>query len=133
KLASRGGRQSGAGDLAAAAGDALTANGAARWQRDGGATGMSLNVSLSGPGLPDGPVGRLLRTSATLAAEASLDDAGVLTVRQAAMRAGPAAVDSTARYDTSADKSAATAQMQAGEAGRFADLAVGVAQRGIGI
>src|SRR5262249_8910536 len=104
-------------------------NGSVRWQREGKATGISLNLSLAGPGLPEGPIGRLLRAPATFAGQATLDDAGVLTVRQASLKAGPATVDATARYDTSADKLAATIALQAGEAGPLADLAGGVTWR----
>jgi translocation and assembly module TamB len=129
KLVIKGDRQSGAGDFTAAAGDALTSNGTARWQRDGSATGMSLNISVVGPGLPNNPVGRLLKAPATLAAEASLDDAGVFIMRQAAIRVGPAALDATARYDTKADTLAATVALRATEAGPLADLAGGVTWR----
>jgi translocation and assembly module TamB len=129
KLAIKGDRQSGAGDFTAAAGDALISNGTARWQRDSGATGMSLNISVVGPGLPNNPAGRLLRAPATLAAEASLDDAGLFIMRQAAIRVGPAALDATARYDTKADTLAATVALRATEAGPLADLAGGVTWR----
>jgi len=129
KLTIKGDRQSGAGDFTTTAGDALTSTGTARWQHDGSATGMSLNVSVVGPGLPNNAIGRLLKAPATLAAEASLDDAGLLIVRQAAIRIGPAALDATARYDTTSDKLQATVRLQAGEAGPLADLAGGVTWR----
>jgi len=129
KLVIKGDRQRGAGDFTAAAGDALTSNGTARWQHDGSATGISLNISVAGPGLPNNPVGRLLKAPATLAAEASLDDAGLFILRQTAIRVGPAALDATARYDTKTDKLAATVRLQAGEAGPLADLAGGATWR----
>src|SRR5262249_4142787 len=74
KLAIKGDRESGAGEFTTTAGDALTSNGNARWQRDGPATGISVNLNLAGPGLPEGPIGRLLRSPATLTGEATLDD-----------------------------------------------------------
>ena len=129
KLAVKGDRSQGSGEFTAMAGDAVTSTGDTRWHRDGGTTGISLNLSLVGPGLPDGPVGRLLRAPATLAGEATLDDAGLLIVRQASLSVGPAALEATARYDTSADKLAATANLQAGEAGPLADLFGGVTWR----
>ena len=59
KLAIKGDRGAGAGELTATAGDAVTSTGAARWHRDGGTTAISLNLSLAGPGLPYSPIGRL--------------------------------------------------------------------------
>ncbi len=56
KLAIKGDRTGGSGNFATAAGDALTSTGDARWKRDGSATGISVNLSLVGPGLPDGPI-----------------------------------------------------------------------------
>ena len=129
KLAIKGDRAGGAGNLTATAGDALTSTGDARWKRDGSATGIAVNFSLAGPGLPDTPIGRLLRAPATLTSAASLDDSGMLTVRQASVHVGPATIDATARYDTSADKLAATIDLGAGEAGPLADLAGGVTWR----
>lgn len=129
KLAIKGDRAGGAGQFTVGAGDALTSNGSARWQRDAGATAVSLDLDLAGPGLPDGPIGRLLRSPATLAGEAALDDSGVLTVRKATLKGGPASLDATARYDTSADKLVATVDLQANEAGPLADLAAGVTWR----
>jgi translocation and assembly module TamB len=129
RLVARGDRGDGTANLAAEAGDAVTANGAARWHRDGGTTAISLDVSLVGPGLPDNPIGRLLRSPAKLAGEATLDDAGLLIVQRASLDVGPAKLNVTARYDTAADKLAATADLQAGEAGPLADLAGGVTWR----
>ena len=129
KLAIKGDRAGGSGNFTATAGDALTSTGDARWKRDGSATGIAVNFSLAGPGLPDGPIGRLLRAPATLTGEASLDDSDVLTVRRASMHVGPATIDATARYDISADKLAATIDLGTGEAGPLADLAGGVTWR----
>jgi translocation and assembly module TamB len=129
KLAIKGDRVGGSGDFTTAAGDALISTGDARWKRDGSATGVSVNLSLVGPGLPEGPVGRLLRAPATLTGEAILEDSGLLTVRKASVQIGPATLDATARYDTSADKLAATVDLRAGEAGPLADLAGGVTWR----
>ena len=66
KLAIKGDRAGGSGNFTAAAGDALTSTGDARWKRDSGATGISVNLSLVAPGLPEGPISRLLRAPATL-------------------------------------------------------------------
>ena len=131
KLVAKGDRNEGSAELTAAAGDAVTSNGAARWHRDGGATGLSLQISLVGPGLPDSPIARLLRAPATLAGEATFDDAGLLTVKQAVLKVGPAQLDATARYDTAADKLEATAHVQAAEAGPLSDLAAGVRWRNL--
>lgn len=131
KLVAKGDRDRGSVELTAAAGDAVTSNGTARWQRDGGATGLTLQLSLVGPGLPDSPVARLLRAPATLTGEATLDDAGLLVVKQAALKAGPAQLDATARYDTAADKLEATATVQAAETGPLSDLAGGVTWRNL--
>lgn len=131
KLTAKGDRAAGAAELTAAAGDAVTSNGAARWHRDGSATGLSLQLSLVGPGLPDSPVARMLRAPATLTGEATFDDAGLLVVKQAALKVGPAQLDATARYDTAADKLEATASLQAAEAGPLSDLAGGATWRNL--
>jgi len=131
KLTAKGDRADGTAELTAAAGDAVTSNGTARWHRDGTATALALQFSAVGPGLPDSPIARLLRTPATLTGEATFDDAGLLIVKQAALKVGPAQLDATARYDTAADKLEATANLQAAEAGPLSDLAGGVKWRNL--
>ena len=56
----------------------------------------------------------MLRAPATLTGEATFDDAGLLIVKQAALKVGPAQLDATARYDTAADKLEATANRAGG-------------------
>jgi len=131
KLVAKGDRSDGTADLTAAAGEAVTSNGAARWHRDGTATALSLQLSAVAPGLPDSPIARMLRAPATLTGEATFDDAGLLIVKQAALKVGPAQIDATARYDTAADKLEATANLQAAEAGPLSDLAGGVKWRNL--
>jgi translocation and assembly module TamB len=131
QLTAKGDRNEGAAELTAAAGDAVTSSGKARWQRGGNATALSLQLSAEGPGLPDSPVARLLRAPATLTGEATLDDAGLLIVKQAALKVGPAQLDATARYDTAADKLDATATVQSSEPGPLSELAGGVRWRNL--
>ncbi len=131
KLTAKGDRSDGTVELTAGAGDVVSSNGTARWHRDGTATGLSLQLSVVGPGLPDSPIARMLRAPATLAGEATFDDAGLLIVKQAALKVGPAQLDATARYDTAADKLEATANLQAIEAGPLSDLAGGVKWRNL--
>ncbi|CAN5486975.1 hypothetical protein BH10PSE6_BH10PSE6_15710 [soil metagenome] len=131
KLVAKGDRADGKAELTAAAGDAVSSNGTVRWHRDGTATAISLQLSAVGPGLPDSPIARMLRTPATLTGEATFDDAGLLIVKQAALKAGPAQIDATARYDTASDKLEATATVQASEAGPLSDLAGGVTWRNL--
>lgn len=131
KLVAKGDRADGKAELTAAAGDAVSSNGAVRWHRDGTTTAISLQLSAVGPGLPDSPIARLLRTPATLTGEATFDDAGLLVVKQAALKAGPAQIDASARYDTAADKLEATANVQASEAGPLSELAGGVTWRNL--
>ena len=131
KLTAKGDRTDGKADLTAAAGDAVTSNGSVRWHRDGAAMAISLQLSAVGPGLPDSPIARMLRAPATLTGEATFDDAGLLMVKQAALKVGPAQLDATARYDTAADKLEATANLQAVEAGPLSDLAGGVKWRNL--
>lgn len=131
KLTAKGDRNRGEAEFTSGAGDALTSTGNARWQRADAATAISANLSVVGPGLPDSPIARVLRTPATLATEATLDDAGVLVVKQATLKAGPAQLDATARYDTKADKLDATAQLQAPDAGPLSDLMEGVHWRNL--
>src|SRR6185312_7811779 len=100
KLAAKGGRDDGSATLTVAAGDAMSATGGARWHREQKTTAMkttaiSLDVSAVAPGLPDGPVARLLRKPATLNGEATLDDAGLLVVKSLALAAGPARIEAS--------------------------------------
>jgi translocation and assembly module TamB len=129
KLIAKGDRNQGTAELVSGAGDAVTSNGGIRWQREGDATAVSVNLSLVGPGLPDSPVARLLRAPATLTAEATFDDAGLLVVKQSALKVGPAQLDATARYDTKADKLDATAKVVTGDSGPLSDLAAGARWR----
>jgi translocation and assembly module TamB len=131
KLTARGDRTEGKADLAVAAGDAVNSTGTAQWHRDGAETSMSLDVSAVAPGLPDSPIARLLRQPATLTATATLDDAGVLAVKNATFAIGPAKLSATARYDTKADTLDATTQVDTVDAGPLADLAGGVTWRAL--
>jgi translocation and assembly module TamB len=131
KLVAKGDRNQGTADLVSGAGDAVTSNGGIRWQREGNATVVSVNVGVVGPGLPDSPIARLLRAPATLTADVSFDDAGLLLVKQSALRIGPAALDATGRYDTTADKLEATAQLRTGDSGPLSDLAAGAKWRSL--
>jgi len=131
KLVAKGDRADGKAELTASAGDAVSSSGNVSWRRDGTATAISLQLTAVGPGLPDSPAARMLRTPATLTGEATFDDAGLLIVKQAALKTGPAQIDATARYDTAADKLEATARMQARESGSLSDLAGGVTWRNL--
>jgi translocation and assembly module TamB len=131
KLTVKGDRNQGNAKLDMAAGDAVTSTGTGQWHRDGPATALSLDLSAVGPGLPDSPIARMLRQPATLAAEATLDDSGVLVVKTARLAIGPARLETTARYDTKADKLDATARLETGDAGPLADLAGGVTWHGL--
>ncbi|MBS0518813.1 MAG: translocation/assembly module TamB domain-containing protein [Proteobacteria bacterium] len=130
-LKAKGDRGAGAAQLNVAAGDAVRSTGAAHWHPDGSSTAVSLDVSLVAPGLPDSPVARLLRQPATLKGEATLDPSDMLDVRSLALAVGPARIDATARYDTRRDTLQATAKLQTGPAGPFADLAGGVDWSGL--
>lgn len=131
KLVAKGGRDDGTGTLTVAAGDAMSSTGDARWHRDGGATAITLDVSAIAPGLPDSPIARMLRKPATLNGEATLDDAGLLTVKSLALAVGPARVESSGRYDSGKDKLDATTTITAAEAGPLSDLAGGTVWRNL--
>ncbi|MBN9086925.1 MAG: translocation/assembly module TamB domain-containing protein [Reyranella sp.] len=131
KLIAKGDRNQGTADLVSGAGDAVTSNGGIRWQREGNATVISANLSVVGPGLPDSPIARLLRAPATLTADLSFDDAGLLVVKQSALKVGPAALDATGRFDTKADKLDATATLSSGDSGPLSDLAAGARWRNL--
>jgi translocation and assembly module TamB len=131
KLIAKGDRNRGTAELVSGAGDAVTADGGIRWQREGDATAVSVNLSAVGPGLPDSPIARLLRAPATLTADATFDDAGVLVVKQSVLKIGPATLDATGRYDTKADKLGATANLVTGESGPLSDLAGGARWRNL--
>ncbi len=131
KLTAKGDRGDGTVELSAAAGDAVTSTGTARWHREGTATALSLQLGVAGPGLPDSPIARMLRAPATLTGEATFDDAGLLVVKQADLKVGPVQLGATARYDTAADKLDATANLQVPEPGPLSDLAGGVKWRNL--
>jgi translocation and assembly module TamB len=131
KLTAKGGREDGTASLTVAAGDAISSTGGARWHREQGATALTLDVSAIAPGLPDSPIARLLRKPATLNGQATLDDAGLLTVKSLALVVGPAKVESTGQYDTAKDRLDATTTITAAEAGPLADLAGGTVWRNL--
>lgn len=131
KLVTKGDRNAGKADLNVTAGDAMSSTGSAQWQRAGAATAVSLNVSAVAPGLPDSPIARMLRAPATLTADATLDDSGLLVVKSAKLAAGPARVAATARYDNRTDKLEAMTTVETDAAGPLADLAGGVTWRAL--
>lgn len=125
KLTAKGDRSTGAAELVAAAGDAVNSTGNVHWQRQDGATAITTALSVVGPGLPDSPIARLLRAPATLNGEATVNDAGVVVVKQGTLKVGPAELDATGKYDTRGDKFDATANLRTGESGPLSDLAGG--------
>ena len=129
KLTAKGDRSAGAADLVAAAGDAVNSTGNVHWQREDGATAITTALSVVGPGLPDSPIARLLRAPATLNGEATVNDAGLVVVKQGTLKVGPAQLDAAGNYDTKADKLDATAKLQTGESGPLSDLAGGAKWR----
>lgn len=131
KLVAKGGREDGTASLTVAAGDAMSSTGGARWHRAQDATALSLDVSAVAPGLPDSPIARLLRKPATLNGEATLDDAGLLTVKSLVLAVGPAKVETTGQYDTKKDRLDATTTVSAAEAGPLSDLAGGTVWRNL--
>jgi translocation and assembly module TamB len=131
EIVAKGDRNTGNAKLTGGAGDAVSSTGDVRWQRDGTTTAITADLSAVGPGLPASPVAELMRVPATVAVEATLDDAGLLVVKRAAVRAGPTQIDATARYDTKTDKLDATAHVQAAEPGPLSDLAGGVRWRNL--
>jgi translocation and assembly module TamB len=131
KLTARGDRSQGTAELVAAAGDAVTSTGNLRWQRQDAATAITTALSVVGPGLPDSPIARLLRAPATLNGEATVEDAGLVVVKQGTLKIGPTQLDAAGRYDTKADKLDATANLRADEPGPLSDLAGGARWRNL--
>jgi translocation and assembly module TamB len=131
KLTAKGDQAAGNAVLDVSAGDAIHSNGSVRWRPDDGSTAVSLDLSAVAPGLPDSPIARLLRTPTTLKGEASLDPAGIVSVRSLTLAMGPARVDATGRYDPRKDHLQATVKVRADEAGPLADLAGGVGWRNL--
>ncbi|HEY2870301.1 MAG TPA: translocation/assembly module TamB domain-containing protein [Reyranella sp.] len=128
-LTVKGDRNAGSAEFTAGAGDAVTSKGGAQWHRADAATDLSLRLSVVGPGLPDSPIARLLRSPATLNGEASINDAGLVVVKQGTLKVGPAQLDATGQYDTKADKLDAIAKLQTSESGPLSDLAGGAKWR----
>lgn len=131
KLVAKGGRDDGTSTLTVAAGDAMSSTGGARWHREQGVTAITLDVSAVAPGLPDSPIARMLRKPATLNGDATLDDAGLLTVKSLALVVGPAKIETAGQYDTRQDKLDATTTVTAAEAGPLAALAGGTVWRNL--
>ncbi|MBS0526547.1 MAG: translocation/assembly module TamB domain-containing protein [Proteobacteria bacterium] len=125
KLTAKGDRSAGAAELVAAAGDAVNSTGNVHWQRQDAAIAITTALSVVGPGLPDSPIARLLRSPATLNGEATVDDAGLVVVKQGRLKIGPAQLDATGKYDTKADKLDAVANLRTAESGPLSDLAGG--------
>jgi translocation and assembly module TamB len=122
KLTAKGERDAGTMKLDLAAGDALTSKGSVDWHRDGTSTGLSVHLAAQAPGLPDSPIARLLRAPVTADAEASLSDAGVWSLRTAAVVLGPARLEASGTYDIQKDALEGSATLTADEAGALADL-----------
>ena len=131
KLVAKGGREDGTGSLTVSAGDAMSSTGGASWHREQGATALTVDVSAIAPGLPDSPIARLLRKPATLNGQATLDDAGLLTVKSLALVVGPAKVESIGQYDTAKDRLDTITTITAAEAGSLAELAGGTVWRNL--
>jgi len=129
KLIAKGDRSTGTADLTAAAGDAVNSTGNLHWQRQDAVTAITTTLSLVGPGLPDSAIARLLRAPATLSGEATVDDAGLVVVKQGTLKVGPAQLDAVGKYDTKADKLEATVKLQTAESGPLSDLAAGAQWR----
>ena len=127
-LVAKGDAAAGAIDLKVAAGDVATANGEARWHRDGKDTTITVRVTGAAPGLPDGPLARALRGPFSLTGDAILDDSA-LAVRTIRLELGPAGLVASGRYELASGKVDATATVESAETGALADLLGGVMWR----
>jgi translocation and assembly module TamB len=128
RLVAKGDAADGSVDLTVAAGDAVTANGDARWHRDGKDTAITARLTAAAPGLPDGPLARVLRGPISLVGDAILNDSS-LVVRTIKLDLGPAELIASGRYELVSGKVDATATVDAAQAGAFADLLGGVTWR----
>lgn len=129
RLVVKGDAERGAADLQASAGEAVASTGVVRWQREGTATNGSFKLAVTTSNLPDTPLARLLRDPVNLDGEASVDEGGVVTLRRALLEVGSAKFTASARYDPSADQLGAAADLDAPQAGAFADLLGGMGWR----
>lgn len=131
KFTVKGDRANGTAELSVAAGDAVTSTGQANWRPAANGTAIELKVTEAAPGLPDSPLARLLHNPATVLGNATIDNAGVVTVPSLTLSIGPLKVEAKARYDQQADKLDATTTITTAEAGPLADLAGGVDWRNL--
>jgi translocation and assembly module TamB len=126
RLVAKGDRDNGAAELTAAAQDALRSNGKLDWHRANDATDLTLGLEVAGPGLPDGPYARLIRSPARLQARANFSDDRLLRLSEASLAVGAATLKASGTYDTRADKLDVDTILDAGSADSFAGLVDGV-------
>lgn len=129
RLVAKGDADTGTATLRASADDAVTATGDVRWQPNGASTGIDFRLRLTTANLPDTPLARLLSRPVSLDGEAAVDRAGIWTLRRSLLEVGSARMTASGRYDTSADKLEAAADLEAPEAGAFVDLLGGMGWR----
>lgn len=132
RLVANGDARQGKAELTFDGGDAMTSRGSVVWQPDGGATSVTLKFEAAAPGLPDGPLARIVRDPLQINGQAIISDT-LIDVRELTAVAAPIRLRATGRYGVKDQRIDSEITLAAAEAGGLRDVLGGVTWRDLGL
>lgn len=132
RLVVNGDARQGNAELTFEGGDAMTSKGALTWQPDGGTTGVTLKFEAAAPGLPDGPLARIVRNPLQVAGRATISDT-LVDVHEITVTAEPVRLRAVAKYGVKDRRVDGEINLVAAEPGGLRDLLGGVAWRDLSL
>ncbi len=132
RLTANGDARQGNAELTLEGGDAMTSKGALTWQPDGAATSVTLKLEAAGPGLPDGPLARIVRKPLQIAGRATISDT-LVDVHELTATAEPLSLRATAKYGLKDQRVDGEINLSAADPGGLRDMLGGVAWRDLGL
>ncbi|MBX3500657.1 MAG: translocation/assembly module TamB domain-containing protein [Alphaproteobacteria bacterium] len=132
RLVANGDERQGNAELTFEGGDAMSARGSLVWRPQGDVTAIALKLEAAAPGLPDGPLARIVRQPLRIDGQATISDA-LLDVRELTAVAAPIRLRATGKYGLKDRRIDGEITLAAAEAGGLRDLLAGTTWRDLGL
>ena len=132
RLVAKGDARQGNAELSFDGGDAMTSRGSLVWQPDGTATSVVLAFEAAAPGLPDGPLARIVRNPLRINGRATFSDT-LIELHELTAIAAPIRLRATGKYGVKDHRVDSEITLAAGEAGGLRDMLGGTTWRDLGL
>lgn len=132
RLLANGDARQGTAELTFNGGDAMTSQGSLTWRPDGATTLVALKFEATAPGLPDGPLARIVRNPLRFTGQATISET-MIDVRELTVTAESIRLRATAKYGVKDHRIDSEIAIAAAEAGGLRDVLGGVTWRDLGL